>query len=416
MPLINFRRKKNNPIPYDFFSTSFVSSDRSYEVDEEQALQIPAFKTCLDLITNTISQLPINLFVESIDSNIQLLKDDSRSLLLNEKPNAFDTASKLKKDLVKDLLLYGRAYLYQKNEQEYFVLPSKNVTEEYYTNDGITVEEISYIYTNWKGTQQLTNDKVIRFDSGAKGVLHNGSEILSTAINELNYSKNILKNGALPVGILKAASRLTQKAIDNLRSSWESLYSGSTKAGKTIILEDGLSYENISYNPEQLQLNETSKRITAEIARLFNVPESLVNSSANKYNSLEQNNLQYLQYTIGPILKVIEETLDKHFLEEYELNSGYYFRFDTSEVLRTTEKEKVDTTLNLFNNGVLSFNEVRSRLDLSIIDSTKDYYKLNLGTVIKYKETGDISIINTGQILHEGDTNNADGTVKKQQG
>jgi HK97 family phage portal protein len=395
----------------DYFSSVLISPSRSYSVTEEQALSIPAVKSCVELITSSIAQLPIYLYQENSNGEVNKI-NDPRISLLNDKSNQFDTGYKTKKMIVKDLLFYGKAYLYKVNNELHY-LPANKIKEEKYTNDGITVGKIDFVYSSPVKTVALSSDQLIIFEAGNEGILVDGSDVLEQALNELEYSKNILKNGALPVGILKASSRLTQTAIDRLRASWENLYSGTSKAGKTIILEEGLDYEPISMNPNDLQLNETSKNTLSSICRLFNVPEAMINSNANKYSSLEMQNTQFLQFTIGPLINVIESSLNDEMLDELEKRSGFYFRFDTSEILRPTEKEKVEMVTKLVDEGLISFNEARAKLDLPRMDD--DYFKLSLGSVLKDPKTGSLTIINLGQQLNKGDDQQNENGAPQQQ-
>lgn len=400
-----FKRKKaTGDYVNDFFSASFTSNNQNFTVTEEQALQIPAFKACVNLITNTIAELPINLMQHDGD-NVTILNNDLRLQMLKN-PNVVDTASTLKTKLVKDLLLYGKAYLYN-NGNELHVLQANFITEEYFSDDGFTIGDIEYIY-NFDGSHKLSKDKIIRFDSGTKGILSN-SDLLEVASNALSYNKNILKNGSFGVGILKTASRLNETAINKLRETWQNLYGGFSKAGKTLILENGLSYESLGKSPEELQLNETSKNITSQICMLFNVSESLINDKSNKYNSLSTANTAFLQQTIQPILVTIQEQLNKSFLKPSE--QGLFFMFDTSQILKATESERIEATLKLFDDGVLSFNESRKRLDMTVIDDKKDYYKLDIGKALKNKATGEVLNINTQTTNTQGELN---GTTKNQ--
>jgi len=396
----------------DYFSSVLISPSRSYSVTEEQAMQIPAVKSCVELITSSIAQLPIYLYQENSNGEVSKI-NDQRITLLNDKSNQFDTGYKIKKLIVKDLLLYGKSYLYKANQNELHYLPANKIREEKFTSDGITIGKIDFVYSSPVKTVTLSSDQLIIFDAGNDGILVDGSDVLEQALNELEYSKNILKNGALPVGILKASSRLTQSAIDRLRTSWENIYSSASKAGKTVILEEGLEYEPISLNPNDLQLNETSKTTLSSICRLFNLPEAMINSNANKYSSLEMQNIQFLQYTIAPLINVIESSLNDELLSDLEKRSGFYFRFDTSEILRTTEKEKVDVVTTLVDKGLISFNEARAKLDMPKVEN--DYFKLNLGSVLRDPKTGSLTIVNLGQELKKGvEQSNEDGTKKQQ--
>lgn len=402
-----FFKKKNKDGAYqnDYFSTSFSSNISNLVVTEEQAMQIPAFKACVNLITNTIAALPINL-MQHEGENVTFKNNDPRLQMLKN-PNVIDTASTLKVELVKDLLLYGKAYLYN-NGIELHVLKANHVTEEYYSNDGFTIGDIQYNY-NFDGTHTIDNKKIIRFDSGTKGILSN-SDVLETAINAQTYNKQILKHGSFGIGLLKAATRLSETAINNLRKSWSNLYEGASKSGKTIILEDGMDYQNIGTNPNDLQLNETNQQLTSQICMLFNVSESLINDTSNKYNSLSTANTSFLQQTIQPILVTIQQQLDKYFLKPSD--QGLFFMFNTSEVLKATENERIEATLKLFDDGILSFNESRKRLDMAVIDDNKDYYKHSIGEAFRNKKTGEVLNINTQTTNKSGEQIN--GTTKNQ--
>ncbi|QDP39438.1 phage portal protein [Radiobacillus deserti] len=333
------------------------------------------------------------LYSEDDDKSIHKL-NDLRTTILNNDANDYDTAQVIKKKIVQDYLLRGKAFLLNKNDKLYH-LPAKNVREELYTEDSITVAKKEFIY---EGLSTITLDEheVIVIDSGSNGLLVDAGELFQTAINQQSYNKSVMENGALPTGILQATSRLTENAITRLRESWQSLYGGSKAAGKTVILEEGLEFNPLSLKPDELQMVDSQKQIISEIARVFNIPESMINRSANKYNSLQMNNIQYMQHCLGPIITSIESAISKNLLTHDEKIMGFYFRFDTSEILRTTEKEKVETVSKGLKDGLYSFNEARHKLDMKPVD--KDYFVMSLGSVLKDSETGELTIPNMGVV------------------
>lgn len=405
-----FKSNRYKPEYADSYSDVIYSDNRSYKVNEEQAMQIAAVKASVELISSTISSLPIYLYEEMINGDLNDV-NDKRVALLNDKANKYDTAAKTKKLLVKDLLFYGRAYLYKKNDMLYYLEASKITTRGAFEEDGIVITKKEYVY-NGRKTQVIPEDQIIEFSNGTAGILIDGESILNQAINELEYTKGIMSNGAMPLGVLKAASRLTEKAIVNLKENFQNLYGGSHRAGKTIVLEEGLDYKPISLNPNELQLNETSKHTLASITRLFNVPQALIDSSANKYASLEMQNMQFLQYTVSPILDVIESTLNQRLLKDYEQKGGLYFRFDTSEILRVTEKELVETTVRLLEKGVITKNEARAKLDYKRVE--KDVFMYSMGTVSEDAKTEELTIPNMGIIKNKqilgGEATHENGT------
>ncbi|MEK5205244.1 phage portal protein [Bacillus sp. FSL R10-2789] len=400
-PIIEER--SSNDFTYGSFSITSFFGDGSL-VTEEQAMKIPSVASSVELITSSIAQLPVYLYKEKANGEVEKV-EDRRIFLLNHEPNELVNGHNFKKQVVKDYLFHGASYTKVEKVRNdviaLYSLPIKDISVTKYKQFGYkhtAVVNLAYDTGNKKHEFSTDELVIVLKDSSdgvtATGVLKNSGETFRLALDEQDYTTGILKHGALPIGILKATSRLTQNAIDRLRASWENLYGGAKKAGKTIILEEGLDYQPISMKPNEMDLTNSRKNTVSEISRIFNVPESMINSSANKYASNEQNNIHFLQYCISPIITSIEAALDKTLLLESEKEAGYYFRFDTSEILRTTEKEKIETAVNAMKAGLLSINEARAKVDMKAIDV--DYFTWGLGSVFYNPKTGDMTIPNMG--------------------
>lgn len=366
-----------------FNSATVYSSTPPELISEDEALKIPAVRASVELIADSISTLPIYLYQDATNNDITKIEDDDRVNKLNHDANKFDTAQTIKKKVVKDYLLHGKAFIYKKEGALYY-LESKNMRQEGFTEDNIVPSRIEYEYIGLNASVRIDVENLIIIDSGSNGILSDGGTILQNASKQIEYSTSLLHNSAVPVGMVKAASRLTQTAIDRLKASFEKIYSGTKNAGRTMILEEGMDYKPLSLKPDELQLTEASKQTISEVARLFNIPESLINSDANKYASLEQNTVQFLQNTLLPIITQIESAFDKYLLDDFEKQLGYYFRFDTSEIIRTTEKEKIETVAKGLREGLFSFNEARTKLDLPKVN--KDFYLYTTGVVLKFED------------------------------
>ena len=384
---------------YSIFQTGAV-------VTEEEAMRIPSVVFCVELISGSVAQLPIYLYKENEKGEVEKVPNDRRVFLLNNEPNSLLNGYNLKKKIVKDYLFYGASYTkmdkVRNNVLEIHPFDMKNVQVTKYVRDGYKYSADIKLMTyghDGKGMERIFKPlemiTVLRdTEDGitSRGVLEEGGKTLQLALNEVEYSNNILKNGALPIGVLQTANKISDIAMKRLKAGWESLYSGAKNAGKTVILEEGLEYNPISLKPNDLQMVESKKITISDISRLFNVPESMLNADANKYASNEQNNLHFLQYTLAPILIAIESALDKSLLLENEKEEGYYFRFDVSEILRTTEKERVESAKEGLEGGFYSVNETRAKFDMPKLKD--DYFMWSLGHVLFNPETNEMFVPN----------------------
>jgi len=378
-------------------ASGFIVSNRPghTKVSEEKAMQIPAVSSAVHLISSAIAKLPIELYDIDDDGDAKKILKDDRLFLLNSEPNEVQTATSLKKRIVIDYLLYGGSYIYIKRVENrnkiksLHRLPVDSMTIEKYELDGF-INSIEFNIDRVENNLKLSDVACILKDSedgfSPRGILDSGYKTLSTALNEIDYSGSILKNGSVPLAVLKTMGTLSEDALKRIKADWENLYTGGQNAGKTVLLENGLEYETVSLKPNELELTEAKKSGISDISRLFSIPESMINANANKYNSNEQNNIYFLQYTLEPILINIEKALNKSLLLESEKKNGLYFKFDTSAILMVTEKEKAEIAQVLSNTSAVKQNEIRKVLGLSKLDT--DYMFLSQGKVFYNTETG----------------------------
>ena len=385
--------QKSSDNKKDLYSETIFSSRSIGRMNAEQALKIPAVKAAIELIGNSISALPIYLYESEDSLTLQKVIDDEREILLNLNANRFESAHSLKKKLIQDYLLLGVAYLYKKDGELHY-LEAENITQENYTEDGITISSRKFIYSGLKQVE-IYEDELLIIDSGTEGLLKDSADIFEIALYQQKINSSILGSGAMPTGVLKSSTRLTEKALERLRNSWNSLYSGSNNSGKTIILEEGLEYQKLQLSLDELQMTDSQKNTLSEIARVFNIPEAMINSYANKYDSLSQNNTQFLQHTLSPIITSFEASLNANLLEDSEKFSGYRFKFDTAEILRVTEAEKIEVVSSAFKTGLYSYNQAMKKLDLPKVE--KDFRLFGIGSVQAF-DTGEMNYLNLGPI------------------
>lgn len=429
MGFFDFLKEDNITVKEDRHCESNMTQINSLLGRKEEGLNvhkvesIPAVQACSNLICGTIASLPVYLYQENSNGDITRVFGDKREHLLNNEPNAIQNAYNFKKSLVKDYLFHGVGACkveWQQNEVvELWGLRGDRITVTKYHTDGYKLQaDVKYSGDN--GLVTFAPDELIMIlkDSHdgltSVGLLQTGAETFKIALSEYEYTKNVFNRGALPIGILKTTGRLSKDAIAKLKASWQNLYGqGSRTAASTIVLEEGLDYTPVSLNPQDLDLTNSKKNSTSEICRLFGVPESLINSNANKYGSVSQNNLHFLQYGLNSILTSIENSLNKNLLLETEKDEGFFFAFDTSEVLRTTEKEKYESLQLALNSGIISINEARQKINMNKID--KNFFRWTIGNVLYNPDNDEMIIPNLGIGIDNNTTSSTPSNLKNKE-
>jgi HK97 family phage portal protein len=386
-------------------------------ITEEKVMKIPTAKACLELITNTIAQMPVYLYKEGLDGSIEKVAD-KRVKLLNHEANDFLNGYGLKRHMTKDYLVHGGSYVSiieaGNTVLELHPLPAQSVVVQKKVQSGFrTVGADIMLAASENGAGNQIGKTTIKFKPyelmitlqdthdglTSKGILVHGQEIFKQALSEIEYTKNLYERGALPLGLLKTDARMTETQAASLRTAWANLYGGIRNSAKTVVLQEGMEYQALSLNPQDMQMVDARKGTNSEICKLFNVPESMISTSANKYGSIEQNQLHFLKHTLAPILASLESSMDRALLLESEKDKGYFFRFDTSDLVRATEQERVATVVAGMTGGLFSRNEGRAKFDLPAIPV--DDITLAPGAQLMNPETGEVSV--NGEANPEGD-------------
>ncbi|KAB7640280.1 phage portal protein [Bacillus sp. B3-WWTP-C-10-D-3] len=407
MGLFSFFEKRNNESVNDTYTMERLIPDDIFAVNkvtEDNVLKIPSAKACIDIISDTVASLPIKLYKEHKDGSVEPILVDERLKLLNEEPNDFTKGHDLKKHMAKDYILHGASYVAKVEAGnkilELHPLDARDIVIKKRIQNGYrTVGADIVLSISESGAINEMNKHEVKFkpyelviatnDSKdgliGRGVIIHGEEIFKEALAQMKYAKNFYERAGLPIGLLKVNRRLSSEQAKTIRDEWRKLYGGVQNANDTAVLQEGMEYQPLS--PQTLDI-DTSK-ISTEICKVFNVPYGLISSADGKqHQSLEQNNSVFLANCLLPVLVALETAINKSMLLESEKDKGYFFRFDTSEVVRATESERVKTAVDAIQGSLLTINEARSKFDLPNL--SKDKLLMHSGAQVMNPDTGEI--------------------------
>jgi phage portal protein BeeE len=86
-------------------------------------------------------------------------------------------------------------------------------------------------------------------------------------------NSQLLKNNAIPQGVLKNEQTLRPEEADQLERRWESKY-GAVRAGRKIaVLGKGTSFEPLSFTPEVVKLFELKRWNLYTILAKYGIPQ-----------------------------------------------------------------------------------------------------------------------------------------------
>jgi HK97 family phage portal protein len=175
-------------------------------------------------------------------------------------------------------------------------------------------------------------------------------------------NSTLLKNNAVPQGLLKTDQTLRPEEADALEKRWESKY-GAVKAGRKIaVLGKGTSFEALSFNPDAVKLFELKRWNLYTILAKYGIPPRVANisdrSSTLSGKDTKEQHSAFWQYTLIPILRQFEQILESKFFMRFSLKETG--RFDLWDIPELQENEDAQSRRDIaeINAGLKTINDV----------------------------------------------------------
>lgn len=389
----------NNEIA-EFEDTLLRSTRNDYPVNKAEALNIPAVAACVNKIADTIASIPIK-FYKTNDGRVEEV-DDYRVKLLNCDTGDTLDAYQFKRAMIVDMLLDkgGYAYINKSNGiiQSLHYVDATNVS--FHSNTDPIHKDYKIIvhgqqYNSFDFVTLLRNSK--NGYSGT-GIVEENEKLLTLTYNTMKYENALVSTGGNRKGFLLSPRKLTRDAINQLRTSFRSLYSNNTE--NVIVLNDGISFKESSNSCVEMQLSENKSLNNNDCCKLFNIPPSIINGGV-----VNEEDKKLFVDTILTIVCRFEIALNRSLLKEYEKNQGYgeyyFFAFDTNELTKGDIEKRYKAYELASKNGFMQIDEIRSKENLPSLELP--FIKLGLQDVLFNTSNGTIYTPNTNQV------NNIDG-------
>jgi len=183
----------------------------------------------------------------------------------------------------------------------------------------------------------------------------------------------LLANGITIPGVLQSPKPLGEDGLKNLRKSIEAFHGGAAKAGRFMILEQGLDWKQIGMTMADAQFLEQRKFSRTQIASLFNVPPHMIGDLERAtFSNIEHQTLGFVKFTMMPWSVRWEEAITRDLLPENE-QDRYFAEFLYDALLRGDLQSRVAAYVKGIQWGWLSVNDVRRMENMDPIEGGNVY-------------------------------------------
>lgn len=346
----------------DWYGTTTTSGE---VVSAEKALGLSAVWACTRLVSQTISTLPLGLYERKADGSRAAADSLAIAKLIHTKPNADMTSVVFWEAFVANVLLQGNGFAEKRR------IGARVVALELMPSDRVTWRRLQsgayeFVYTASDGKRRvLQEDDVFHVPGFTRdgrfgmSVIKYGAEVFGAGLAANNVANSTFKNGLMQAVYFSMDKTLKPDQRKEFRENLKEV-SGSLNAGKSPLLEGGMTANTLGINPSDAQLLESRSYSVEEICRWFGVPPVMVGASdksSSWASSSEQLNLWFLKYGLTPLLKRIEQSIFDRLLSPAE-QRRYYAEFTVEGLLRGDTTARKDFYASALQNGYINRSTV----------------------------------------------------------
>lgn len=296
------------------------------------------------LLAESVAQLPCELYRRTKDGGRERATDHALYDIVHSQPNKKDTSFEYYEQTQGVLGLEGNSFalidragsgeiteLIPVNPKKVIVMKGPDALPYYHLPDlGETlpmrmVHHIKYFSLDgYLGTSPIQTN----------------ADVLGLGLAVDKHAAQVFSHGTTMSGVIERPADVkaiaSQDAVDRILSKWTERYSGIRNAFSVGMLQEGMTYKQLSQDNEKAQLLQSRQWTVNEICRLYKVPPhmiQLLDKSTN--NNIEHQGLQYVMYTLLAWLKRHESAMMRDLLLPSE-RRDLYIEFNVSSLLRGT--------------------------------------------------------------------------------
>ena len=326
----------------------------------------PIANSCITLLANSIASVGLQVFEKK---GAKVNKLDSHPLIdLLDNPNPQMSTREFLTALVSFYLIGGNTYIMGVG-----VNPDKRKGKpplelQLLRPEATTVRPGTGVFPEQYEYRQINNGAMLAFPvnqiNGFSQVLHlktfnpldqwvGMSPMVAAAYgidtfnSGMRWNKALLDNDARPAGAFTVKdaegkpSNLDDQQFLRLREEIKEKYSSAANAGRPMILEGGLEWQQMSMTSKDMDHEKNMLTMARFTAGVYHVPPQLVNiPGESTYNNYEQAKLAFWSDTVLPLLGNILDGLNRWLCPMYGPDIYIAYDPDSIDALEPLRKEK----------------------------------------------------------------------------
>lgn len=346
-------------------------------VDTDSSLQLTAAYSCISLLEDDISQLPLQSFRKA-----DAVREPVDPPAVVNDPDPEVEQWEWVARVVGSMAIAGNAYgyLYDRDRRGYpqhcKLIPAREANPQ--RNRATGAREL-VVRSAELGNETLPWSEVLHIPltvlpGKLKGLspIEQAARTIGISIATEEFGARFFGEGAVPASAFETDDEVTDDFAQRTIAKFVASHSGRRRPA---FFGGGLKWKQISINPDESQFLETRKHNIDEVASIWRVPPHMIGSisqhaSQGGGKGIEDQAIGYVVHTLGPYLTRIERALSSKKVSP----SGQYVKFNVGALLRGDTVNRYTAYAIARQWGWMSVNDIRRLEDMTPLDDGGDTY------------------------------------------
>lgn len=339
------------------------------KVNDHTILTLSAVWACVRLISQAFAMCPLSM-MENTPSGRRKAPQHWLHPIIHLQPNPWAASSTFWEAVIAAMLLRGAARV------EKLVIGERIVGLRFLSPTRLTITRTAqmgwrYQYVDLDGVRRdIPESRIWTIPGfsldGQHGVsaIRYGTNVFGTALAADAAAGSTFEKGLMPTVALSYPKVLQPAQREEARNTLKTL-GGAINAGNPVILEAETSIDTIGINPDDAQLLESRAFSVEEVCRWFGVDPAMVGHGEKVSNwgtGLEQKLIAFLTFTLGPMVRKIEQAIPMALLSPGE-RMRYYAKANLDGLLRADSAARAAFYGIMTDKGIMTRDEIRELED-----------------------------------------------------
>ena len=379
-------------------------------VSDETAITLASVYTCNLILSQTIGSLKVGLYQNLPNGDTRLAPKKIEHQIIATNPSTLYTPYTLRSTMQFHLGLRGNAYARQLRDPLTGRVRELRLLHPSYVRPFFFEDELFYEITanpngGYSKSEVVRPEDILHIRSlSTDGILGRSPiavlrDTIGMGLSGRDYAAGIMKNQGILRGILKHPGKLTTEQVNDNRESFKK----PMLNGDFPLLQNGMEFQAITLKPADAEFINTAKLTRTDICGAYRVPAHMTGDLEKAtFSNIEQQSLEFMQYTIAPWAECYEQELNRTVLP-YSMRGEYFFNFDLDGILRGDTATRTAYYMRARQWGWMSVNEIRRKEGMPFIDGGDTYLTpLNMVDSNNPDATGDASTDNSTSDAPQG--------------